>query len=79
MRCLEEYLQLARGGDPHGTALASCSLGIMLYEQVKQWRLLTWPRRARMSSGLVNGQQCSAALAARTGSASGDPRADKLC
>ncbi|GFR50138.1 hypothetical protein Agub_g12290 [Astrephomene gubernaculifera] len=33
VRCLEEYLQLARGGDQHGTALASCSLGIMLYEQ----------------------------------------------
>ncbi|PNW80023.1 hypothetical protein CHLRE_08g374650v5 [Chlamydomonas reinhardtii] len=33
VRCLEEYLQAARGGDPNGTALASCSLGIMLYEQ----------------------------------------------
>ncbi|PNH08510.1 Tetratricopeptide repeat protein 29, partial [Tetrabaena socialis] len=33
VRCLEEYLQLARGGDQHGTALASCALGIMLYEQ----------------------------------------------
>ncbi|GLI67841.1 hypothetical protein VaNZ11_012131 [Volvox africanus] len=33
VRCLEEYLQMARGGDQHGTALASCNLGIMLYEQ----------------------------------------------
>ncbi|KAG2484150.1 hypothetical protein HYH03_017031 [Edaphochlamys debaryana] len=33
VRCLEEYLQLARGGDQHGTALASCALGIALYEQ----------------------------------------------
>lgn len=31
--CLEEYLQMARGGDQQGPAMASCSLGIILYEQ----------------------------------------------
>lgn len=33
VRSLEDYLHAARRHDPHGSAIACCSLGIMYYEQ----------------------------------------------